>query len=125
MLVDHLYALLGEDKLTAIVHGFYKRVKTDPILSPMYPQSDFEGAQRRLLGFILFRTGGPDTYIKERGHPRLRMRHMPFAVDQSARDRWVKLMDESIDENHLDPEPASVLKSFLHDTATAMMNRPG
>jgi len=122
-MIDNLYQALGPDRLAAIVHGFYQRVKTDPILGPMYPEEDFVGAEQRLLGFLTFRLGGPDTYIQQRGHPRLRMRHGPFAIDQAARDRWVELMDASIDQSDLDAESASALKAFLADTATAMMNR--
>lgn len=116
-----LFYLLGK---IGILVPFYSRVATDPILGQMYPPDDMAGAEQRLLGFLTFRMGGPDDYIQLRGHPRLRMRHGPFAIDQAARDRWVELIDAAIaEERGLDPDVAQILRKFLHDTATAMMNR--
>lgn len=118
-----LYERIGPNNLQAMVAGFYEQVPTDDILGPMYPPEDLVGAQRRLLGFLTFRFGGPQDYIQERGHPRLRMRHAPFAVDQAARDRWVELMDRSIDRLTLPGDVVSTLKDFLHHIATFLINR--
>ena len=118
-----LYEQMGSDKLKAMVAGFYEQVPTDDILGPMYPPDDLAGAERRLLGFLTFRFGGPQGYIQERGHPRLRMRHAPFAVDQAARNRWVELMDRSIDRLELPAEVVATLKEFLHHIATFLINR--
>lgn len=90
---EQLYHLLGEDGLTRLIAAFYQQVPQDDILAPMYPEDDLEGAERRLRDFLIFRFGGPIHYIEQRGHPRLRMRHAPFPIDQSVRDRWVSLMD--------------------------------
>ncbi len=118
-----LYERMGPENLRAMVAGFYEQVPTDDILGPMYPPDDLSGAERRLLGFLVFRFGGPQDYIEERGHPRLRMRHAPFAIDMAARDRWVKLMDASIDRLQIDAETVTTLKAFLHHIATFLINR--
>jgi hemoglobin len=118
-----IYRLLGADTITAIVAGFYRRVPGDPILGPMYPAHDMAGAEQRLRGFLMYRFGGPPDYIRERGHPRLRMRHAPFAVDQAARDRWMELMMASVREQNVTEEHRAYLERFLGDIATFLMNR--
>jgi len=117
-----IYDLLGEDKLTAIVAGFYRRVPEDPILGPLYPEHDFAGAEHRLRTFLIYRFGGPPVYLQERGHPRLRMRHAPFRIDRAARDRWLELMMASVDEQQVAPEHRAYLESFLGDIATFLIN---
>jgi hemoglobin len=118
-----IYQLLGPECLTAIVAGFYRRVPQDPILGPMYPKHDLAGAEARLRGFLTYRFGGPPDYIKERGHPRLRMRHAPFVVDQAARDRWMQLMLAAIDEQPAAAPYRAYLEQFLGDIATFLINR--
>ena len=122
---DQVYARIGEDGFERLVRAFYAQVATDPVLRPMYPADDLEGAEQRLRDFLVGRFGGPDRYIAKRGHPRLRMRHMPFAIDRAARDRWVQLMDRALDEATLDPAARELLREFLHGTATFMINRAG
>jgi hemoglobin len=92
-----LYEIIGEDGFRRLVSAFYRRVPSDDILGPMYPESDFEGAEERLRDFLVGRFGGPQRYIEQRGHPRLRLRHAPFAVDVRARDRWLQLMGAALD----------------------------
>lgn len=118
-----IYQLLGGECLTAIVAGFYRRVPTDPILGPMYPPQDFAGAEARLRSFLIYRFGGPPDYLRDRGHPRLRMRHAPFVVDQKARDRWMELMLASIDEQPAAAPHREYLEKFLGDIATFLINR--
>jgi hemoglobin len=89
----------------------------------MYPAHDLPDAEERLRDFLVGRFGGPPRYIEQRGHPRLRMRHSPFVIDQAARDRWVRLMDRAFDQAQLDPESTALLREFLHGMATFMMNR--
>lgn len=120
---DWVYGSIGEEGFRRLVAAFYRRVPTDPILGPMYPASDLEGAEQRLRDFLIFRFGGPHQYVETRGHPRLRMRHLPFAIDQAARDRWVELMDGALLEAALPPEALSVLRTFFHQTATFLINR--
>lgn len=114
----------GEQFFETLVAGFYRRVATDDILRPMYPEEDLGPAERRLRLFLIQYWGGPTTYSDERGHPRLRMRHAPYPVDLAARDRWLALMRESLDECGADLDPAvrDRLWLYLESAATAMMN---
>ena len=111
-----VYAAIGEEGFTRLVRGFYRQVPEDPVLGPMYPKDDLEGAERRLRDFLVGRFGGPQRYVEERGHPRLRMRHVPFAIDTAARNQWVMLMDRALDEAELPAEvtsvPPGLFKSF-------------
>lgn len=118
-----LYNLVGEAGIARVVAGFYARVRRDDLLSPMYPQDDWDGAQERLLDFLVGRFGGPARYIEQRGHPRLRMRHARFTIDRAARDRWVEHMHAAIDEAELPLEAAEPMRVFLADTATFLINR--
>jgi hemoglobin len=118
-----VYERIGEDGFARLVRAFYAQVPADDILGPMYPADDLQGAEVRLRDFLIGRFGGPPRYIEQRGHPRLRMRHMPFAIDQRGRDRWVQLMDRALDEAALDAEATAVLREFLHAMATFMINR--
>jgi hemoglobin len=120
---DNLYARIGEEGFTRLVRAFYAQVPSDDILGAMYPQDDLAGAEARLRDFLIGRFGGPQRYIEQRGHPRLRMRHMPFLIDKSARDRWVTLMDRALMEAALPADVTAELREFLHETATFMINR--
>lgn len=94
----------------ALVDRFYEGVASDPALVALYPEpEDLSGARHRLTLFLAQYWGGPDTYSEERGHPRLRMRHAPFAVGPDARDRWLTHMREALDA--LDP-PAELRARF-------------
>jgi hemoglobin len=120
---SRIYHSIGEDGFVRLVAAFYRRIPGDPILGPMYPSQDLEGAESRLRDFLIFRFGGPARYIERRGHPRLRIRHAPFPVTQAARDRWVELMDKALDEAQLPPEPEAMLREFFHNTATFLRNQ--
>ena len=121
-----VHQLIGSQGIAAVVAGFYRRVPGDPVLGPMYPGHELAAAEGRLRDFLIYRLGGPPKYIQERGHPRLRMRHAPFAVDQRARDRWMELMGQSLDEQvaaGMAPEVAAYLREFLAGIATFLINR--
>jgi len=118
-----VYPAIGEEGFARLIRAFYAQVPADPILGPMYPADDLAGAEQRLRDFLIGRFGGPARYVEQRGHPRLRMRHMPFAIDTPARDRWVALMDRALDQAQLPPEAASLLREFFHGMATFMINR--
>ena len=90
----------------------------------MYPAHDLEGAEQRLRDFLVGRFGGPPRYIELRGHPRLRMRHLPFAIDQAARDRWMQLMSNAVTEADLHPDATVVLREFFGAMSTFLINRP-
>jgi hemoglobin len=120
---QELFSAIGEDGFTRLIAAFYRQVPDDDILGPMYKGRDLAAAEQRLRDFLIYRFGGPERYIAERGHPRLRMRHVPFAIDQAARDRWFRLMSRALEEAQLPPEAERVLRGFLESTATAMINR--
>jgi hemoglobin len=120
---DDLYVRIGEEGFTRLIRAFYAQVPADDILGPMYPPHDLAAAEQRLRDFLIGRFGGPPRYIEQRGHPRLRMRHMPFAIDRAARDRWVMLMDRALDAAALPPDVTAAMREFLHETATFMINR--
>ncbi len=118
-----LYSMIGEEGFARLVAAFYRRVQKDELLKPMYPEGDFENAEARLRGFLIQRFGGPADYSAQRGHPRLRMRHAPFAINVAARNRWIELMEAALEETQL-PQPAvDVLRPFFQNTATFMINR--
>ena len=114
---------IGEDGFERLVRAFYAQVPGDDVLGLMYPPHDLQGAEQRLRDFLIGRFGGPARYIEQRGHPRLRIRHAPFAIDAAARNRWVTLMDRALDEARLPDDVTSLLREFFHSTATFMINR--
>jgi hemoglobin len=118
-----VYRIIGEDGFARLVHAFYAQVPLDPILGAMYPKHDLAGAERRLRDFLVGRFGGPPRYIEQRGHPRLRMRHMPFRLDEAARNRWVALMDNALDQTALPAEVTVLLREFFAATATFLRNQ--
>ena len=118
-----VYAAIGEEGFTRLVRGFYRQVPEDPVLGPMYPKDDLAGAELRLRDFLIGRFGGPQRYVEQRGHPRLRMRHVPFAIDGEARNRWVAMMDRALDDAALPLDASEVLREFFHSTATFLRNR--
>jgi hemoglobin len=120
---QEVYGLIGEDGFERLVAAFYRQVPGDDILGPMYPADDLPGAEQRLRDFLIFRFGGPQTYLAQRGHPRLRMRHAPFVINQAARDRWMQMMTLALREARLPSEADEVLRAFFESTATFMMNR--
>jgi hemoglobin len=123
MTEEQVFDAIGEDGFTRLVRAFYAQVPGDPILGPMYPQHDLAGAEVRLRDFLIGRFGGPPRYVEQRGHPRLRLRHMPFTIDEAARDRWVMLMDRALADAALPAAAAALMREFLHSTATFMINR--
>lgn len=112
----------GRETFSRIVSVFYREVALDPVLKPMYPEEDLGPAEERLLLFLEQYWGGPTTYGDTRGHPRLRMRHMPFRVDPDARDRWLRHMRTAIDEAQLSPLHEATLCDYLERAAYAMVN---
>ena len=120
---NDVYSRIGEEGLTRVVAAFYRRVPADDVLGPMYPPEDLAGAEERLRDFLIYRFGGPQRYIEQRGHPRLRARHGRFAIDVRARDRWMQLMTEAMAEAGLPAEVESVMREFMGGIATFLMNR--
>jgi hemoglobin len=121
---DHnIYALIGEQGFERLVGAFYKQIPGDDVLAPMYAGRDLKEAEQRLRDFLVVRFGGPARYLEQRGHPRLRMRHNPFPIDQKARDRWVQLMNAAFLEAQLPAEAEQLLREFFGATATFLINR--
>ena len=120
---EQVYETIGEEGFARLIRAFYAQVPNDPILGPMYPKDDLAGAEERLRDFLIGRFGGPPRYIEQRGHPRLRMRHMPFAIDGAARNQWVMLMNRALDETKLPDEVTLLLREFFAGVATFMINR--
>lgn len=112
----------GEETFTRLVEVFYREVAEDPELRPMYPEEDLGPAADRLRLFLMQYWGGPSTYSEQRGHPRLRMRHVAFHVDPAARDRWLAHMRTAVDEAQLSPMHEATLWDYLERAAYAMVN---
>ncbi|EFF91079.1 MULTISPECIES: globin [unclassified Streptomyces] len=114
----------GEETFRRLVHRFYEGVAGDPELRAMYPEEDLGPAEERLRLFLMQYWGGPTTYSQERGHPRLRMRHVPFKVDRAAHDAWLRHMRTAVDELALPEEQERTLWNYLTYAAASMINTP-
>ena len=112
----------GHETFELLVRRFYEGVAADPVLKPMYPDDDMEGAIWRLTAFLEQYWGGPGTYSEQRGHPRLRMRHNPFHVNPDARDRWLGHMRAAVESLTLAPLHEATLWDYLERAAFAMVN---
>jgi hemoglobin len=113
----------GEPGIRAMVAAFYRRVRHDDLIGPMYPDDDWEGSEGRLADFMLFRLGASNAYMEKRGHPRLRMRHMPFRIGIAERDRWLQLMGEAMDETQVPPFARLFLDQLFAQVADFMRNQ--
>ncbi len=113
----------GTPFFEALVARFYDGVASDPALRAIYPEADLAPAQRRLTLFLIQYWGGPGTYAQERGHPRLRMRHAPFAIGPAERDRWLVHMRAAIAELAPSVDVAGELEGYIAVAAEAMRNR--
>ena len=115
-------AMGGRPTFERLVRRFYEGVRTDDVLAPMYPEDDLEGAVERLTMFLEQYWGGPSTYSDTRGHPRLRMRHAPYAVSPLARDRWLQHMRDGVDELELPADLEALLWDYLQRAAFSLVN---
>jgi hemoglobin len=113
----------GTPFFEALVGRFYDGVATDPLLRPIYPEPDLAGARHRLTLFLIQYWGGPTTYSDERGHPRLRQRHFPFAIGPAERDRWLVHMRAAVEGLAPLPDVAAELERYFTMAAEAMRNR--
>jgi hemoglobin len=104
-----------------LVDRFYDGVVDDPVLRPLYPV-DLTDSRRFLAGFLIQYWGGPTTYSQERGHPQLRMRHMPFSIGDEERDAWVRLMIDSLDSDRPDEPVYDALADYFVRTADFLRN---
>ena len=123
--MSNFYERVGGEKFFAdLVSQFYAVVATDPILRPMYPENDLQGAAQRLQWFLEQYWGGPDTYQENRGHPRLRMRHAQFPINSAARDAWLHAMRTAVDGVELDAALKEQLWGYLEMAANSLVNQP-
>lgn len=115
-------AVGGEETFRRLVARFYEAVATDPILRPLYPEEDLGPAEERLRLFLIQYWGGPNTYSQLRGHPRLRMRHVPFAVGPVQIEAWLRHMLASLDELGLPPDLEAPMRHYLITAAYSLQN---
>ena len=113
----------GEAFFADLVSQFYAHVAMDPILRPMYPDSDMKGAAERLQMFLEQYWGGPGTYSEERGHPRLRMRHAGFHIDSAAQGAWLNAMRKAVDGVEIDAAQKETLWGYLEMAAAGLVNQ--
>ena len=117
------YEVIGGDAaFRRLVSRFYAGVAADPGLRALYPDADLGPAADRLRMFLEQYWGGPTTYSEQRGHPRLRMRHAPYAVTPAMRDRWLHHMRAGVDELLLDPATDERLWGYLTNAAFGLVN---
>lgn len=115
-------AIGGYDTIARIVDRFYAGVAQDEVLRPLYPEADLAPAQERFTLFLVQYWGGPTTYSERRGHPRLRMRHAPFAVTPVAKEHWLRHFREGLDEVALPPELDAQFWDYVTHAAQFMVN---
>jgi len=117
-------AVGGHDTFVRIVATFYSGVAEDPLLRPLYPDDDLTDAATRLTMFLEQYWGGPTTYSDQRGHPRLGMRHAPFAVTPAARDRWLTHMRSALDGSGMSAEHRETFWAYVVRAAHFLVNTP-
>ena len=119
----------GVEFFARLVERFYAGVVEDTVLAPLYPPDDIEGARARLTWFLVQYWGGPTTYSDHRGHPRLRMRHAPFAIGEAERDAWLRHMGAAVDEaaaaGEVGPDDRDRLMAYFEMAAGHMVNVAG
>jgi hemoglobin len=120
---DSLYDRVGGERFFVdLINRFYDGVESDPVLRPLYP-SDLSPSRRHLAMFLAQYWGGPPAYNTERGHPRLRMRHVPFAIGAPERDAWLAHMLSAISASSASPSDQEALRTYFQSAATSLINR--
>ena len=120
-----VYEAVGGDQFfVELVERFYAGVAQDNSFLAMYPNpDDLTDAKKHLAQFLIQYWGGPTTYSEGRGHPRLRVRHVPFTIGQAERDTWITHMDAALDAaSGLDPEIATRLREYFAMAADHLIN---
>jgi len=125
MLNRSIFELAGGEKtFRLLVERFYARVAQDDVLRAVYPEEDLSGATERLTLFLIQYWGGPQTYSELRGHPRLRLRHQPFAIGPKERDAWFGHMTAAVESLDVPPAVRKALLDYFETASTAMINQP-
>lgn len=117
-----LYDKIGEEKIRKLIHDFYQGIRNDALLSPMY-KNDFEGSEERLALFMIQYLGGPDTYNRQRGHPRLRQRHIIFPINEKAKQHWLRNMEIVLNKSEITGPDKEFLWNYFQQTADFLKNR--
>jgi len=117
-------AVGGEPVFRQLVAEFYAGVATDPVLRPLYPDDDLGPAERRLRMFLVQYWGGPTTYAQERGHPRLRMRHVSWQIGERERDAWLALMLPAVTRLDIPDDARAAIWDHLERAAHSLVNAP-
>ena len=117
-------AIGGEPAFRLLVKRFYAGVEKDPVLRPLYPPGDLTASEDHLALFLIQYWGGPGTYSEERGHPRLRLRHQPFAIGQAERDAWFHHMSAAVESLALEPEVRKAFLDYFEAASFGLINRP-
>ena len=118
-----IYELAGGDApFRRLIDAFYRRVEQEPLLRPLYP-ADLAPSREHLFLFVTQYFGGPPRYNAERGHPRLRLRHAPFAIGQAERDAWVRQMLAAIDEAGFAEPARRALRDYFERAASFLINQ--
>ena len=112
----------GHETFVRLVRAFYEGVAQDAPLRALYPEEDLGPAEVRLRMFLEQYFGGPGTYSEQRGHPRLRMRHVPFAVTLDMRDRWLRHMYAAMDRVELPEAHAEAMRDYFFRAAHMLVN---
>jgi hemoglobin len=116
------YDRIGNENIKKLIHDFYQEIRNDDLLKPMY-KDDFEGAEQRLYLFMVQYLGGPDLYNQQRGHPKLRMRHMVFPVNEEAKQHWLQNMKTALDKSKIERPEKDYLWNYFQMTANFLKNR--
>ncbi len=119
---EQVFELVGEAGIARLTAAFYAQVPHDDLLGPLYPPHDLVGAEQRLRDFLIYRFGGPQRYLTERGHPKLRMRHIGFAITPTVRDRWVECMDRALTAAEWPAAAIEPVGKFFAESATFLIN---
>lgn len=117
-----VFELIGEDQIRKLTHLFYEQVKMNEELRKLYPDEDLAPAEERLFLFLLQVFGGPTTYSEQRGHPRLRMRHLNWKIDGKMRNHWLNAMMSAMDQLNLDQNVKELMLGYFIKVANHMIN---
>ncbi|MCP4913402.1 MAG: group II truncated hemoglobin [Oligoflexia bacterium] len=122
--INYMYSMLGEAKIRKLVDDFYEIMDDErfKIIRDMHPKN-ISSSNEKLALFLIFRFGGPRTYVEKHGHPRMRMRHFPFPIDDHAKDLWLACMNEALEKSDIDKDNQDLLLLFFVQFAAMMVNR--
>lgn len=116
------YEKIGDSKIKKLIHDFYQEIRNDELLKPMYKE-DYKGAEERLYLFMIQYLGGPETYNQQRGHPKLRMRHVVFPITEDAKQHWLNNMSIALDKSEIESTDKAFLWNYFQQTAEFLKNR--